>query len=157
MISLIAAVADNNVIGCGLEIPWRLPEDMKLFKRLTLGSAVIMGKRTWVSLGRPLKERANIIVSRSLSSADGAIVVSSLEQALAEAAKTGTDVFIIGGRQLYEDGLEKADRLYLSRVHQSPQGDVFFPVVNWTDWILTATEEYAGFTFQEWKRAKSVS
>lgn len=127
MISLIAAVAQNNVIGAGLEIPWKLSEDMKLFKRLTLGSVVIMGKRTWVSLGRPLKERTNIVVSRSLKAAEGAAVVASLDEALIEASKEQKEVFIIGGRQLYEEGLKKADRLYLSRVHQSPEGDVFFP------------------------------
>ena len=153
MICLIAAVAANNVIGRGLEIPWKLPEDMKLFKKMTTGKAVIMGKRTWMSLGKPLKDRVNIVVSGSLKSADGALVVPSMEGALAEAANTGKDVYIIGGRQLYEEGLAKADRLYLSRVHQSPEGDVFFPDVRWADWVLVNAEEYPGFTFQEWKRA----
>lgn len=126
-ISLIVAVAENGVIGkTGVMLPWRLPADLKRFKEVTMGHPIIMGRKTYETIGRPLPGRQNIIVTRNPDyKADGCEVVSSLPEAL-EAAKNSEEAFIIGGGQLFEQALPLADKLYLTLVHASPDGDVFF-------------------------------
>jgi len=143
-ITLIAAVARNRVIGAGNALPWRLPEDLKRFKALTLGNPIIMGRKTWESLGRPLPGRTNIVVSRSKGfSAAGAIQVGSLDEALAAAAATGTDeVFIIGGADIYRQALPLAQRLQLTEIDRDFAGDVHFPPVDSAQWLETAREAH---------------
>jgi dihydrofolate reductase len=124
---IIAAVAKNDVIGRGGVLPWRLRSDLRHFRRLTTGHAVLMGRKTWESLGRPLPDRRNIVVSRDPSfTAPGAEVYPSLDAARAALADEPV-VFVIGGAQLYRQTLPFADRLVLTEVDAEPPGDAFFP------------------------------
>jgi len=132
-IALVAAVADNGVIGRNNALPWHLPADLKHFKRLTLGKPVLMGRKTWESIGRPLPGRTNIVISRTPDyEAEGARVVDSLDAAvsLAEgiALIDGVDeLMVIGGAEIYRQALPRAQRLYLTEVHGEVTGDAFFP------------------------------
>jgi dihydrofolate reductase len=130
-VSIIVAAGENGVIGRGNALPWRLPADLKRFKQITLGHAIIMGRRTWDSIGRALPGRTSIVVTRQRDfepPAPGVIVVNSFEAALAHAEALGeTEVFVIGGRAIYELALPWARRIYMTRVHGSFEGDVFLP------------------------------
>lgn len=145
---IIAAVADNGVIGAGDAMPWRLASDLKRFKALTLGKPVIMGRRTFRALGRPLPDRPNIVVSRSgaVDAAPGVIVAASLEAALAEARRLASradgEIAVIGGAEIYEAALPIADRLEITRVHAAPEGDVEFPPVDWSRWKEVAAARH---------------
>lgn len=134
-ISLIAAVARNGVIGRDNELPWRLPDDLKHFKRLTSGHTIVMGRRTWESIGaRPLPNRQHIVISRDRGyEAPGASVAGSLEEALKLAADEA-EVFIIGGQQIYELAMPLADRLYLTEVEADVPGDALFPALDRSRW-----------------------
>lgn len=144
-ISFVVARADNGVIGRDNALPWHLPEDLKHFKRLTLGKPIIMGRKTWESLGRPLPGRHNIVVTRDAGyAAEGAMVVTSLAAAL-EAAE-GDEAMIIGGAALFADALPLATRVYLTEVHQAPQGDVTMPAFG-AEWRETDREGHDGFSF----------
>jgi dihydrofolate reductase len=135
-ISLVAAVADTGVIGRDGDLPWRLPADLKHFKKLTRGHTIVMGRRTFESIGRPLPERRNIVVTRQTDSAQpGVEVVHSLEDAI-ELSRGESEVFVIGGRAIYEAALPLANRLYLTRVHGQIEGDVYFPTWQSADWQL---------------------
>ena len=133
IISLIVAVAENGVIGRGGQIPWRVSSDMKFFRTTTMGKPVIMGRKTWESLKKPLAGRDNIIVTRDGGYvADGGHVADTIEAAIqfgqAFATRRGTgEIMVIGGAQIYTAFMERADRLYLTRIHCSLQGDVYFP------------------------------
>jgi len=131
-ISLIAAVAENRVIGRAGTMPWRLSGDLKHFKAVTMGKPVIMGRRTFQTLGRPLPGRTNIVITRDENfSAEGVTVTHSLDDALQAAEREGTaEAMVIGGGEVYALALGRADRLYLTEVHAAPQGDAFFP--EWT-------------------------
>jgi len=148
-IALIAALAQNRVVGIDNQLPWHLPEDLKYFKRITTGKAIIMGRKTYESIGRPLPNRTNIVISRdSQYQAEGIKVVSSLEAAieLAESVSliNGVDeVMVIGGAQIYAMALPKADRLYLTHVHADVEGDAYFPDVDMSQWQAIAKEDYA--------------
>lgn len=127
IISMIAALGKNQVIGNENRMPWHLPADLKWFKQKTLGSPVIMGRKTFESIGRPLPGRLNIILTRNPElQIDGCTVVNTPEQAL-KAAGDVPEVFITGGAYLYELFLEQADRLYLTQIDLEPDGDTFFP------------------------------
>jgi dihydrofolate reductase len=126
-VALIAAVAANGTIGLGSHLPWRLPEDLRRFKALTLGHPVIMGRRTWESIGRPLPGRTNIVVTRSTRfAAPGALIAHTLDEALATAA-AADEVFVIGGGELYRAALPLAQRLLLTEIRREFAGDAFFP------------------------------
>lgn len=151
-LTLIAAVAKNGVIGDGNALPWHLPEDLRHFKALTTGHAVIMGRKTWDSLPkrfRPLPDRLNIVMTRDPSyAAEGATVVHSMVEALAAAADH--NAFVIGGAELYAHALPLADRLELTELAREFPGDAFFPEVDPADWLETArTTQHAaaGFDF----------
>ncbi len=137
---LIAALADNRVIGLDNQMPWHLPADLKHFKALTLGKPIIMGRKTWDSLGRPLPGRLNLVVSRQSGlQLQGAEVFASLEAAVARAdawaREQGVDeLMLIGGAQLYAQGLEQAQRMYLTRINLSPDGDAWFPEFDAAAW-----------------------
>ena len=164
-VCLIAALADNRVIGRDNQLPWHLPADLKHFKALTLGKPIIMGRKTWDSLGRPLPGRLNLVVSRQTGlQLEGAEVFVSLEQALvrasAWASEQGVDeLMLIGGAQLYEQGLEQAARLYLTRVALQPEGDAWFPDFSEQDWSLVdteaheASEQSPAYCFETWARS----
>ena len=163
-LSLIAALGENRVIGVDNSMPWHLPADFKYFKATTLGKPIIMGRKTWDSLGRPLPGRLNLVVSRQTDlQLEGAEVFASLdaavERAQAWAKEQGvSEVMLIGGAQLYTQGLADADRLYLTRVGLSPQGDAWFPEFDQAQWTLVSNEPHAAeegkpaFSFEVWER-----
>ena len=142
-ISIIVAAAVDGVIGKGNELPWRLSSDLRRFKRLTMGHHLILGRRTWDSISRPLPGRRIIVVSRSAPQLPAGVeVAGSLEEALARARDRGErEAFVAGGGAIYALALPLADRLYLTRVHQSVEGDVLFPEVAWEDWRLIESED----------------
>jgi len=143
MISIVVAASTNNVIGAQGQLPWQLSDDLKRFKQLTLGKPIVMGRLTWESIGRPLPGRQNIVVTRQADFiADGCDVVASPAAALAAAGDAG-EIMIIGGSQLYELFLPKADRLYVTRVHAEVEGDVFFPEIDAGIWRLAEREMHA--------------
>lgn len=134
-ISLIAAVARNGVIGRDNGLPWHLPEDLKHFRTLTTGHPVVMGRKTYESIGRPLPGRRNMVITRDAQfRAEGCERFPSLEQALEACAGTTDEVFIIGGAQLYAHALEAAHRLYLTEIDQDVPGDICFPSFDRRQW-----------------------
>lgn len=162
MIIVIAAVAKNGVIGRDNALPWHLPEDLKHFKALTMGHAVIMGRKTWESLPakfRPLPGRLNIVVTRdSEYKAEGASVVHSLEQAQKLGAGEAAQQFVIGGAELYAHALPRAQRLELTEIDGVFEGDAFFPVVDRAQWRETKREagigaDGLGYAFVTYERA----
>ena len=145
---LVAAVADNGVIGVGGELPWHLPEDLAHFKRVTTDNVVIMGRKTFESIGRPLPRRTNIVVTRQPGwSADGVIAASSLDEAIETAEEYDGDAMVIGGAQIYALALPLADSQVLTEVHQEPEGDVLYPPFERSEWEETRREQGEGFDF----------
>lgn len=143
MISLIVAASTNNAIGIRGDLPWRLSDDLKRFKAVTMGKPIIMGRKTWDSIGRPLPGRQNIVITRqSEFSAEGCDVVASVAEAVAIAGDVD-EVMVIGGSQIYELALPSADRMYLTRVHAQVEGDAFFPDVDESRWRLSSDEWHA--------------
>ncbi len=142
MISIIVAVSTNNVIGVDGELPWRISDDLKRFKALTLGKPVVMGRLTWESIGRPLPGRQNIVITRQSDfRADGCDVVASPAAALALAGDA-EEIMIIGGSQIYDLFLPKAGCMYLTRIQTEIDGDVFFPSISEADWELVDFESH---------------
>ena len=143
---LVAAVADNGVIGRDGELPWRLPNELRHFKALTLGKPVLMGRRTFESLGRPLPGRVNIVLTRDPSfHPDGVRVAASLDDALKIAADEAerleaNEISVIGGSALYAETLPRATRLYLTEVHANPPGTTHFPPFDRNEWREVARE-----------------
>jgi len=141
-VSIIVAMSRNRVIGAAGAIPWHLPEELKRFKRLTMGHHIIMGRKTWESIGRPLPGRASVVVTRQPDyRAPGALVMPSLDDAIA--ACTGdSEIFVIGGAELYAQALPRAGRLYLTLVDADVAGDTLMPEVRAADWKEIATESF---------------
>jgi len=139
LISIIVAVSRNGVIGKDNQLIWRLPDDLKRFKNLTMGHPIIMGRKTFDSIGKPLPGRTSIVITRNPEfTLDGIIVAHSLEKALEEAKKTGTDeAFIIGGGQLYQQALDITNRLYITEVQTVISGDTFFKIEKPDSWLET--------------------
>jgi dihydrofolate reductase len=144
-VALIAAAAENGIIGRDNQLPWHLPDEFRHFKQTTEGHHVIMGRRTWESRGKPLPRRVNIVVtSRTDYSAPGAIIVGSLAEALRVAEAAGeSEAFVIGGTLLYAEALATADRLYLTRVHASFEGDAVFPSYDESLWREVDRREHS--------------
>lgn len=141
MISIIVAVAQNGIIGDKNSLLWHISEDMRFFKRTTSGHPVIMGRKTFESLGRPLPNRTNVVISRTLDHIEGCTIAHSLEQAIA-LFPNEEEVFIIGGAQIYALALDIADRLYLTRVEHDYEGDTSFPAWDDNKWRLISREAY---------------
>jgi dihydrofolate reductase len=142
-LSILAAVARNGVIGRHNALPWHLPEDLKHFKALTMGHTIIMGRKTYASIGRVLPGRANVIVTRQLDfCAPDAIVVHTLEDALDLNGRQDDVLFIIGGARLYEQTLDLVQRLYLTEIQQDFEGDTFFPAFDRSDWVEVSRERH---------------
>ena len=158
-ISLIVAVSDNGVIGRHNALPWRLAADLRYFKKRTMGKPIVMGRKTWESIGRALPGRKNIVVTRDTGlEAPGTTVVHDLDAALAAAGDV-EEIMVIGGETLYRALLPRADRVYLTRVHvEVPDGDAHFPDLDPQAWTLTCSQPLAGedgqpdCTFTEWRR-----
>jgi dihydrofolate reductase len=162
-VSLIAAAAENGVIGRDNQLPWHLPDEFRHFKQTTEGHHVIMGRRTWESRGKPLPRRVNVVVSSQADySAPGAIVLGSLDEALRAARAAGeTEAFVIGGTRLYAEALAIADRLYLTRVHATVDGDAVFPSYDESQWRELDRREHPpddrhafGFTIRTLERIR---
>jgi dihydrofolate reductase len=145
-LALIAAVAENGVIGRQSQLPWRLSTDLKRFKAVTWGKPVIMGRRTFLSIGRPLPGRTTIVVTRDEGfHADGIVVAHDLDAALAKAETAAgqmraSEIMVAGGAELYAQTLDLADRLYLTTVHAQPEGDARFPTIDETGWRVILTD-----------------
>lgn len=165
-IAIVVAAAENGVIGRDGRMPWRLSSDMKYFRRLTMGKPLIMGRKTFASLTKALDGRDNIVVTRNAEfAADDAIVTHSLEEALQLARKCvelrGTDeIMIVGGAEIYREALGLADRIYLTRVHATPDGDTTFPLTDFSGWCEVereagerAEKDDFSFTFLTFDRA----
>lgn len=141
MISLIVAAATNNVIGVNGKLPWHLSDDLKRFKAITMGKPIVMGRKTYESIGRPLPGRQNIVITTQADFvADGCDVVASSAAAIT-AAGNAAEIMIIGGGQIYALFLPKADRIYLTRVCVEVKGDAYFPALDDSIWIETARDE----------------
>lgn len=160
MVSLIAAMAENRVIGKDGGLPWRLPDDLKHFKRLTVDHTVIMGRKTFDEIRHPLANRRNVVISRNPAFRPaGATVVPSLEEALALGA-TEREVFVVGGGEIYRQALPFADRIYLTVIHAEIEGDTWFPPFETSDgWMLESEERHPvderhayPFTFRTYRR-----
>ncbi len=154
MISIIVAIARNGAIGAGNQLIWHIGEDLRRFKRITTGHPVVMGRKTYESIGRPLPGRENIVVSRQCGLClEGVTVVDSLEQALASYADADDrEVFVIGGGELYAQALPLADRLYVTWVDQTPEADTFFPIIDPAQWRIVWSETHSGYTFTDYVR-----
>ncbi len=151
MINIIVAVANNGVIGCHNKLIWHISEDLKRFKVLTTGNPIVMGRRTYESIGRALPGRQNIVVSRQEGlQIEGCDVVGSLDEAIGIAE--GSDIFIIGGGEIYSQALPLADKLYVTKVDQSPDGDTFFPEIDPEQWSEVCREEHDGYAFIDYER-----
>jgi len=141
-ISLIVAMARNRVIGANNKIPWHLPNELRLFKSLTMGHHIVMGRRTYESIDRLLPGRTTVIVTRQRDyGVPGAIVAHSIEDAL-DACKGDSEIFVIGGADLFRETLPMADRLHLTVVDAEPDGDTFMPEVDMSAWRETATQSF---------------
>lgn len=139
-VTLIAAIDENNVLGKDNQLIWYLPEDLKRFKRLTTGHAIIMGRKTFESLPKALPNRQNIVVTRNQNySKDGITVCHSLEAAI-ECAKDDKQPFVIGGGQIYEQAIELACKIELTKIHSQFKGDVFFPEIDLNKWFVKKEE-----------------
>ncbi|KAA9349935.1 MULTISPECIES: dihydrofolate reductase [Larkinella] len=161
LISLIAAVAENGVIGQDNDLVWRLPDDFRYFKQTTSHHPILMGRKTFESLGKPLLNRLNVVITRNPDyRPDGVVVVDSLEKAMDEARKTGIDeAFVIGGAEIYRQAIDSADRLYLTEVKASFEGDATFPDFDKSHWQEISRRHHAtderhavAFDFVVWER-----
>jgi dihydrofolate reductase len=145
MICIIAAMDKNRVIGKDNKLPWRISDDLKNFKKLTTGNTVIMGRKTFESIGRPLPDRNNVVISTSMSQTAGIDVCNSFEESIMKAKSYGKDIFIIGGAAVYEQAVPLADKMYISYVKGEYNGDVFFPEFEEKEWHVEKKEEHAEF------------
>lgn len=159
LISAIVAAAENNAIGKDNQLLWHLPNDLRFFKRTTTGHPIIMGRKTYESVGKPLPNRRNIIVTRQAAyAAEGAEVVHSLAAAI-ESCAGEPEVFVVGGAEIYKQAIPVVDRIYLTRVHTALPGDSFFPELDEQAWRLVSEDSHPaderhtyGYTFRVYER-----
>lgn len=162
ILSHIVAASENNVIGSNNTLPWNIPEDMKFFREKTKGHIVIMGRKTYESMGKPLPNRLNIVITRQKDYAiDGAQVVASLREAIdiarKETAKWGEEVFIIGGGEIYRESLPMVDLVYLTRIHAEVEGETKYPALSSLNFEVVEERERPGspaFTFMTYQKKK---
>jgi dihydrofolate reductase len=162
IISMVVAAADNNVIGKDNRLLWRLPNDMAFFKNVTWGMPVIMGRKTFQSLGQPLNGRTNIVITtnKNFSPGKDVIAANSIDEAVEAAGSTDAkECYIIGGGEIYRQSMAKADRIYMTRVHASPRGDTYFPTINESEWQKVSSSPFEAddrhaysYTFEIWQR-----
>jgi dihydrofolate reductase len=163
VISFIVATSENNVIGKDNKLPWCLPTDMRYFKNVTWGMPVIMGRKSFESLGKALKGRTNIVVTRNKNwKAENAQAVQTIDQAITLAAQTDAkEIFIIGGAEIFRSALPSANRIYLTLVHGNFDGDAFFPEMEQAEWKLISNRDCSAdaknpyaLSFQVWERKR---
>jgi dihydrofolate reductase len=145
-LSILVAMAKNRVIGKDNTLPWQLPPDLKRFKQLTMGHHIVMGRKTYESIGRPLPGRTSIIITRQPDyQVPGAIVVASIDQALkvsSEGQEIGQEIFVIGGAEIYQQALELCQRIYITEIQQEFDGDTLFPELNQQEWREISREKH---------------
>ena len=151
-VAIIVAMTQDRVIGQGDNLPWDLPEDRHLFKNLTSGNTIIMGRKTYQSINRPLADRHNIVLSRTLTALPGVTVCSNFIEGLKTASQFGRPVFIIGGAGLYRKALSVASELHISWVEKSYAGSVHFPEFELADWAIAEQKDYPGFRYVRYLR-----
>jgi dihydrofolate reductase len=154
-IHIITAMTKNRVIGKDNSLPWKISEDSKLFKELTTGKTIIMGKNTWYSLPerlRPLPGRINIVVGHISQTGGNVATFFSIDEALAYAEKLGNDVYFIGGEKIYDAALSKADYLHISWIKKDYDGNKYFPEIDFSEWVEIENKEYNEFTYKVYKR-----
>lgn len=161
IISLLVAAGENNVIGKDNQLPWHLPGDLRYFKNQTWGMPILMGRKTFDSIGKPLPGRRSIVITRNRQwQHDGVAVVHSLDEAIAAGTGFGArEIFVIGGAEIFASALPAAQRLYLTRVHQAFEGDAFLPPFSESEWELVSERRCAAdeknpyaHSFQRWER-----
>lgn len=139
MVTIVVAMARNRAIGANNQLLWHLPADLKHFKEITTGHPIIMGRKTYESIGKPLPNRTNIVISRKQDwFEEGILIVGSIKEALKFAKKIDEEIFIIGGGNIYEQTLDKTDRLEVTLVDAEPNADVFFPVIDQSEWQMSS-------------------
>ncbi len=162
MISLIVATSENNVIGKDNQLLWHLPNDLKFFKNTTWGGVVVMGRKTFESVNKPLPGRINIVITKQPNwNADQVLVAASIENALQQAAATHCkEIFVIGGGEIYKECMPQANRIYLTRVHVELEGDTFFPALDTAQWKKVSSVSFAAdeknkyaHSIEVWERA----
>jgi dihydrofolate reductase len=160
-ISLVVAASENNAIGKDNQLIWHLPNDLKFFKNTTWGFPVIMGRKSFESVNKPLPGRTNIVITTNPDwKAETVIVVNNLKDAIQKAAETNSkQIFIIGGGEIYKQSMDIADSIYITRVHANLEGDTFFPVIDEKKWRLTANQDFEAdekhayrYSFQIWEK-----
>ena len=161
-ISLIVAMATNRAIGLDNKMPWHLSADLKKFKAITMGSPIVMGRKTYESIGRPLPGRSNIIISRNLDyQQTDCLVFNDIKTAIAASSKDAEEIFIIGGAELYKATLPLADNLYLTLINQEFTGDTFFPEIDFKAWSEVSREDISddpsvNFSYSFLKLSKTI-
>jgi dihydrofolate reductase len=165
IISFLVAADENNVIGKDNQLPWHLPNDLKYFKNLTWGMPIVMGRKTFESIGKPLPGRKNIVITRNKNwKHENIYVANSIEESMRIAAEEDVkEIFLIGGAEIFNSIFPKASRIYLTRIHNSFEGDVTFPQINKEEWKLVK-EHYCKedeknqypHTFQVWERVRKT-
>lgn len=158
MIAIIAAMAANRVIGSDGKIPWDLPEDRKHFKDLTMGQVVVMGRRTWKEIGTPLAGRVTVLVSSNCRiRTETMFTVSSLEEAIRKSGELypDKDIFLCGGTSVYEEGMKLADRIYLTVLEQTVEGDTYFPAIG-KEYDKKSQEKREGFCYEYYEKRKEA-
>ena len=164
LISLIVAASTNNAIGKHNQLPWHLPNDMKFFKNTTWAMPVLMGRKTFESLGKPLQGRLNIVITRQEGwTPESTIIVHSLKEAVTTANEADyKEAFVIGGGEIFKEAMPLANKIYLTRVDADVEGDVFFPEINTGDWKLVSEQSFLpdekhihAYHFQLWERIKA--
>jgi dihydrofolate reductase len=164
ILSLLVAADENNVIGKDNKLPWHLPDDLKFFKNLTWGMPILMGRKTYESVGRPLPGRKSIVITRTRDWAqEGVETVHSIEDAVEKAKAFGAkEIFVIGGAEIFASTLNRADRVYLTRIHHQFEGDVFFPELSRNEWSLVQErncepdeKNLYSRSYQTWERKES--
>ena len=153
-ITIIAALTSTGVIGKNKQLPWKIPDDLKNFKKLTTGNTVIMGRKTFESIGNHLPNRHNIVVSSSMHQVPSIEIAHTIQEAIEKARARGKEAFIIGGATLYEQCLPFADKLILSHIKNEYEGDTYFPKFNLSDWRIESKQDFTEFEVVVYKRNK---
>ncbi len=159
-VTIVAAVARNGVIGVDGRLPWRLPDDLRRFKKLTLGHVLVMGRKTYESIGHPLPGRTTVVVTRNArwdSGSDEVVVAAGVPEAIAAAMAIDDEVFVVGGAQVYAAALPVTHRIELTLVDAEPDGDTTFPDVDWGEWLELGREEGDGVAYVTYERRRVAS
>lgn len=152
MVSHIVACSDNNIIGADGEIPWNIPDDLKRFKRLTSNHVVIMGRKTHESIGKPLPNRVNVVITRQAGyKSEGCLIATSIEDALKVSGVSDDEIFIIGGGEIYRQSMDLIDTIHMTRVWGKAEGDAEYPEIP-SDFKVTCVEDMDGFSYITYRR-----